>query len=318
MTIGLFPAPAPTRRTLVPVPAQDLVRAAANPNGLVVDLFAAGGGLDTGLRMAGHTGPLVGFDIDHDACRTAVAAGHPRVRADLHELDPGSIRGEVDGIVGSPTCRPWTVANVGRQGLGELRGELIHVPIRWVRHHRPRWTVWEITPLALPVFEFHAAELRTAGYSVWTGVLASERYGVASTRRRAVLIGRRDGIPAAPPQPTHDVSRSMTDELGWSGATFVSNYGTGGDPKRRGRRTMDLPAFTITGKACRNRWEWPDGTSRNLTVEEASRLQSFPAGYPWQGGSTAVQQQIGDAVPPLLAKAILAQFVAADAGRAAA
>lgn len=282
-----------------------------------IDLFAAGGGWDTGLRMAGYDGPLLGFDIDYDACRTAVAAGHPRVRADLHELGPGAVRGEVDGIIASPTCRPWTIANVGRKGLGETRGELIHVPLRWVLHHRPRWSAWEITPLALPVFEQHAVELRASGYSVWTGVLRAEWYGVSANRRRAVLLARRDGRVSAP-VPTHRTPRSMADELGWTGAELVSNYGTGGDPKRRGRRTMDMPSFTVTGKACRNRWEWPDGTTRNLTVEEASRLQSFPSGYPWQGGSTSVQQQIGDAVPPLLAKAILTQFVAAGVSSAAA
>src|SRR3954468_5235983 len=184
--------------------------------------------------MTGSMTPVLGFDISKDACRTGVAAGHPRVRADLHHLGPQSVRGEVDGIIGSPTCRPWAASNSTRRGLADIRGELVHVPLRWVLHHRPRWTAWEITPLALPMFEQHAAVLRDAGYHVWTGVLHAERYGVAANRRRAVLLARRDGR-VLPPEPTHPVPRSMADELGWSGATLVSNYGTNGDPKRRGR-----------------------------------------------------------------------------------
>lgn len=48
-----------------------------------------------------------------------------------------------------------------------------------------------------------------------------------------------------------------------------------------------------------------------LTHDEAASLQSFPAGYPFQGNSGAVYRQIGDAVPPLLA----AHVVAAASGR---
>lgn len=50
---------------------------------------------------------------------------------------------------------------------------------------------------------------------------------------------------------------------------------------------------------------------RGLSVREAARLQSFPDNFIFKGSLMHIQQQIGNAVPPLLAKAVFDSIISA-------
>jgi DNA (cytosine-5)-methyltransferase 1 len=404
-----------------------------------LDLFAGPGGWDEGIRDLGIC-PL-GIEWDAAACATARAAGHRRLQADVAALDPAEF-GPVRGLIASPPCQGFSMAGKGRgredsehlvKAVRDLTGAwgqledamaslhatmaddrslLALEPLRWCLELQPEWTAWEQVPTVLPLWEACAQVLRRCGYSVATGILRTEQYGVPQTRRRAILVARSPELtdqlgPAELPTPTHsryherDRGRlddgvqpwvSMADALGW-GATgrpgmTVTGGGTatgGAEPfgnaarqglwreagagrwvqrsnyagpptaekvtaEERGRscRSAQEPSLAITSKgftwlATGTRPNAPlrsvsdpaptlapghdaashvwlpnvipagdvvaaklDGRAVRVSVAEAAVLQSFPPDYPFTGMKGARYRQVGDAVPPLLARAVVA------------
>jgi DNA (cytosine-5)-methyltransferase 1 len=73
-----------------------------------------------------------------------------------------------------------------------------------------------------------------------------------------------------------------------------------------GRMLWDSPAPTITAmfdNFSRGRFAHPT-ENRSITGREGARLQSFPDTFVFVGGKKDVARQIGNAVPPLLAKSV--------------
>jgi DNA (cytosine-5)-methyltransferase 1 len=227
------------------------------------------------------------------------------------------------------------------KALSDERTGLVLEPLRWILQalddSKPyEAVILEQVPAVLPVWQAFGEILTDNGYLVaQPAILHTEQYGVPQTRRRAVLIARWgaspawDGIAPALPQPTHRRYRKgVSRDRGAAGAPWatmgdalkrhrheefvvVSNYGTGGDPKARGRRRSNEPAATVTGKISRNRVIGLDGEELpRFSLNEAGLLQSFRDGYKWSGKD--VSQQIGNAVPPLLGVHVIAAALGLD------
>jgi len=82
------------------------------------------------------------------------------------------------------------------------------------------------------------------------------------------------------------------------------------------RLEWDRPSRTITAHIARDGyWYIHPGQHRTLSVREAARIQTFPDWFRFAGFPSNRFVQIGNAVPPLLAKAVGASMLRASAGR---
>lgn len=209
-------------------------------SGLIVDLFAGGGGASTGVEAA--LGRPIDIAINHNAVALAVhEANHPKTKhfvSDIWEVEPRiATHGQpVFLLWASPSCVHYSRA---RSGVPKNAQERSHadIVIKWVEQTRPElvflenvqeFLTWgplcdEGNPIASrkgESFIAWKAKLDTHGYSVDWRVLDSSDYGAPTKRRRLFLVARRDGQPIAWPLPTHGPGllpyRAASECIDWS------------------------------------------------------------------------------------------------------
>lgn len=101
-------------------------------------------------------------------------------------------------------------------------------------------------------------------------------------------------------------------EPGAKGDSLPKDVWNGLRPEKWRRLPLNKPAYTILAQMHRDLSEWVHPKhQRWITVREAARLQSFHDGFVFHSSEWQMLKQIGNAVPPLMARALAS--VARDA-----
>jgi DNA (cytosine-5)-methyltransferase 1 len=96
-------------------------------------------------------------------------------------------------------------------------------------------------------------------------------------------------------------------------ASIVPPYDAGKFPNKWRKMWQGQPARTLMahlGKDGYSHIHYDSSQARTISVREAARLQSFPDGFMFCGTMNPAFRQIGNAVPPLMARALARQIMA--------
>ena len=283
---------------------------------LVLDLFAGCGGLSLGFEAAGYK--TIGYEMD----RAATETYKRNLKGSCHalKLDLDFNYPESQIIIGGPPCQPFSVGG-HQKGIEDAR-DGFPIFIDAVKKVKPKVFMFENVRGLLYTnkwyFELVIKELQRLGYVIDYKLLNAVNFGVPQNRERLFVFGHRSQFKFPKPESIKvtvgeaigDYMHTIPPEskfLNESMDRYVANYEKASACINPRDLYSNKPARTLT---CRNlagatgdmqRVKLSDGRRRRLLHREAARLQSFPDWFEFEGNETQQFNQIGNAVPPLLA-----------------
>ncbi len=306
---------------------------------ILFDLFCGAGGFSLGFYLTNRFRHMLAIDNYPPAAKT-YKQNFPNtivITEDIKDINGDIIFDlvdkDIDVVIGSPPCEPFTGANPRRERnpLDRLYkdpiGRLTLHFIRLVGILKPRVFIMENVPAIMDngLKTALMKEFRIAGYKkIYFNILHAEDYGTPShrvrvfisnveikpqrTRKRVVVAEALSGLPEPGTSypPNHDVPSMprkklrRISRLKW-GEALIYYEGA------RGRRLPNLIrlhpyriAPTVLGSS---RFIHPF-ENRFLTVREQARLMGFPDTFVFLGGRDEQYNMVGEAVPVPLSKAI--------------
>jgi len=249
----------------------------------------------------------------------------------------------IDVIVGGPPCQGFSIAGRRdpKDPRNSLFMEFVRIVNYFKPEWTVIENVLGIrsmkTAKGEAVVDIIKKEFKKIGYDVIWKVLNAADYGVPQKRKRVFFMAHRDGKKISFPLETHSqkpqkridgteirkwvpVKNVLLKDSEVNEKYFHTPKMIEGFKKRKQRNVengkgfgwqilrLDEPSFTISARY------WKDGSDalvmnsptriRMLTERECARIQSFPDSFMFMGPKREVYKQIGNAVPPLLARAI--------------
>lgn len=303
----------------------------------IVDLFSGCGGITCGFVQAGFR-PLIGVEVD-PAASTTYRHNFPNsihIEGKVEEVDIEIVKSllgnnKIHVICAGFPCPGFSVA--GQRVVDDSRNVLYKQVIRFARELRPWFVVMENVPGFVTLnngsyLKNIITEFSDIGYTVSAQILESAAYGVPQFRPRTIMIGNRFSEPNPYPKPILDEKHYVPIESAiedlkntpcnplinheWTkhseeminrieqvqpGASLYDSYFDAWK-----RQYSGIPSMTI--KDNHGGTHIHPQLNRVISAREAARLQSFPDSFLFWGAMKRAYFQIGNAVPPLLAKHI--------------
>ena len=197
-------------------------------DGLIIDLFAGGGGASLGMEMA--LGRPVDIAINHNPEAVAIhQANHPTTRhftqniCHVRPLDATSGQ-PVDVLWASPDCKHFSKAKGTAPKERNIR-ELGWAVVKWIQDTKPKLVCVEnveefqtwgpidsagqpIKERAGETFKLWVQAIKKEGYQVEWRLLRACDFGAPTIRRRLFVVCRRDRKAIVWPEPTHGPNRA--------------------------------------------------------------------------------------------------------------
>ena len=308
-----------------------------------VDLFSGAGGLSCGLVMAGFT-PVASVEIMPEAVQTYkhnfVNKKGFDERVETRDIRSDDVKKElyktigdqhIDLIVGGFPCQGFSMA--GNRVIADPRNSLYLEMLEIVKNVKPDYVVMENVEGLRSMLDGKVEtqiinDYKEIGYEINVTTLNAADYGVAQQRKRVIFIGNRIGNKNYHPKPIYEPQNYKT--LGSAIYKYMEieedktiNHIYTRHTEEMKERLAKVPEGSSLFKNYSDSWKkspWdkPSCTikenhgavnihpklPRVLTPREIAAIQSFPDDFIFQGAKKWQLVQIGNAVPPLLGKAI--------------